>query len=185
VPPDQAPRLIVLNGPPGCGKSTLARMYADGHPLALNLDIDRIRALIGRWPDEPSAGLLARRIALAAARVHLAAGHDVVIPQFLGRPEFLEHAEQLAGETGAEFHEIVLMDTRENALRRFTERGRADLPPAEARGILDRAGGPDGLSAMYDRLTRVVASRPAARIVPTQAGQVEQAYRDLLAALGE
>ncbi|MGH3734721.1 MAG: AAA family ATPase [Micromonosporaceae bacterium] len=63
------PRLIVLNGPPGCGKSTIAEMYAERHPFALNLDIDRLRAQLGRWRDDPgAAGLLARRIALAAAR---------------------------------------------------------------------------------------------------------------------
>lgn len=32
-----------------------------------------------------AARLLARAIALSAARTHLAGGHDVVIPQFLGR----------------------------------------------------------------------------------------------------
>lgn len=48
-----------------------------------DLDIDRVRNMIGRWRDEPEiAGLLARSIALAAARTHLTAGHDVVIPQF-------------------------------------------------------------------------------------------------------
>lgn len=36
------------------------------------------------------------------------------------------------------------------------------------------------LSAMDDRPTSVVASRPAAKIVPTRDGQADQAYRDFL-----
>jgi hypothetical protein len=93
------PRMILLNGPPSCGKSTLARRYAQEHPLSLNLYVDRIRDLIGGWQDEPhTAGLLARALALATARTHLMAGYDVVIPQFLARAEFIEQIEQLAGE---------------------------------------------------------------------------------------
>jgi hypothetical protein len=65
------------------------------------------------------AGLLARAIAVAAAQIHLAAEHDVVIPQFLGRAEFLEQLKDLAHKAGADFIEIVLLDSRENALRRF------------------------------------------------------------------
>jgi predicted kinase len=178
--------MIVLNGPPGCGKSTLARMYADEHPLTLNLDIDRIRSLIGRWRDDPQAGgLLARAIALAAARTHLAAGHDVVIPQFLGRPAFLEQAEQVAEEAGASFHEIVLLDSKENSLHRFTERTRTGADPAhvEAQENIDRHGGLAELSAMYDRLMSVIAPRPAAIVVRTSSGQVDQAYRDFLRSL--
>lgn len=88
------PRLILLNGPPGSGKSTLPQRYVDDRPLALNLDIDWLRGLLGQWrADAHSAGLLARAIALAAARVHLAAGHDVVVPQFLGRREFIRQLE--------------------------------------------------------------------------------------------
>ena len=45
------PRLILLNGPPAVGKSTLAQRYADEHPPALNLDIGRIRSMLGRWRD--------------------------------------------------------------------------------------------------------------------------------------
>jgi hypothetical protein len=72
--------------------------------MALNLDIDRLRSSMGRWRDDPhTAGLLARAVALAAARVHLAAGHDVVIPQFLGRADFLEQLENLARESGGRF----------------------------------------------------------------------------------
>ena len=180
------PRLVVINGPPGCGKSTLAQMYVNAHLLSLNLDIDRVRNMIGRWRDEPEiAGLLARSIALAAARTHLTAGHDVVIPQFLGRAAFLEHLERLAHETGADFREIVLLDSKENTLRRFTERSRAAADPAhvEAHQMLERSGGLEELSAMYDRLLIVVASRPTARVVPVASGEVERAYRDLLGSL--
>ena len=66
--------LILLNGPPGGGKSTLARMYAEAHPLTLDLDIDLVRDMLGQWRSDPhSAGLLARAAVLAAARVHLTA----------------------------------------------------------------------------------------------------------------
>lgn len=33
-------RLIQLDGPPGAGKTTLARRYLADHPLALVVDID-------------------------------------------------------------------------------------------------------------------------------------------------
>jgi predicted kinase len=176
----------MLNGPPGCGKSTLAQMYVDEHPLALNLDIDRVRGLIGRWRDDPrAAGLLTRAIALAAARSHLAAGYDVVIPQFLGRPGFIEQAESLAREAGADFHEIVLLDSKENALRRLAERNRTASDPAHAGAQegLHRNVGRAELSVMYDRLLSVVASRPAAKVVTTASGHLAEAYRDFLSSL--
>jgi hypothetical protein len=79
-------RLILLNVPPGCGKSTMAQIYVNDHPLGLNLDIDRVRSLLGGWRANPqAAGLLARSIALAAALVHLSSCHDVIVPQRLGR----------------------------------------------------------------------------------------------------
>ena len=45
------PRFIHLNGPPGIGKSTVARAFAAEHPGVLNLDIDQVVALIGGWQD--------------------------------------------------------------------------------------------------------------------------------------
>jgi predicted kinase len=177
-------RLIVLNGPPGCGKSTLAQRYVDEHPLSLNLDIDRIRGLIGCWREDPAAaGVLAREIALSAARTHLAAGHDVVIPQFVARLEFLNRIELFAAECSADFHEVVLLPGKAEALRRFAERTRAaaDLAHIEAH---EMAGGVEGLSAMYDRLLAVVEVRPRAKIVPSAVGEIDRTYEDFIAALG-
>jgi hypothetical protein len=64
------------------------------------------------------------------------------------------------------------LDTKENALHRFIERGRAPDDPSAAE-----------LVAMYDRLRSVVASRPTATVVHTTTGQVDRAYRDILAQL--
>jgi predicted kinase len=179
----EVPRLLLLNGPPACGKSTLARRYVDEHPLALNLDVDRLRSLIGRWRDDPhAAGLLAREVALAAARTHLASEHDVVVPQFLGRTTFVEQLECLARGVGATFHEIVLLDSKENMLRRFTERSRVTTDPShvEAQEMIERSDGFDDLSVMYDRLMTVIAARPGTRIVHVEEGMVDLTYQAVL-----
>ncbi|GAA1582378.1 AAA family ATPase [Actinoplanes couchii] len=162
-------RLILLNGPAACGKSAIARMFAERHPLALTLDVDRIRDLIGGWREQPGpAGLLARDIALAAARTHLLSGYDVVIPQLLARPAFIEQAEALAAELGCTFHEVVLTDTRENALRRCADRDGA--APAE-------------IGELYDRLIALLPTRPNARLVASHEGEIERTYQDFRYAL--
>jgi len=74
-------RLIHLNGPPGIGKSTLARRYAAEHPGVLNCDIDVLRTLIGGWDtDFGRAGALIRPAAHAGLE-HLLADrpHAVVL----------------------------------------------------------------------------------------------------------
>ncbi|HEY0500622.1 MAG TPA: AAA family ATPase [Kutzneria sp.] len=163
--------LLLLNGPPGVGKSTVAARYVDDHPLALNLDIDLLRAQLGRWPEDPGrAGLLARDLAVAAARTHLLAGHDVVVPQFLARPEFIDRLAALAASVDTAFVEVILLDSKENTLRRFQERDDTS-----------KAVDPLELSTMYDRLLALAADRPWAKVIPTT--DVTQTYARLLAVL--
>ena len=99
------PKLVLLNGPPAVGKSTLARRYADDRPLTLVLEIDVVRGLLGAWLEDPQrSGWAARMIALGMARTHLEAGHDVIVPQLLTRREFVEMLREETEASGATFY---------------------------------------------------------------------------------
>lgn len=141
---DSARASIHVNGPPGIGKSTLAQMYVDEHPLVLNLDIDQVRCLPGGWRERfGEAGELVRPIALGMAASHLRAGYDVVMPQFLGRASEIERFAAVAHENSAHFAELVVMDTKERSIGRFDGRGAADGLPwhADVKELVGRPGG--------------------------------------------
>lgn len=179
-------RLVLVNGAPGSGKSTLARRYVEEHPLALALDIDVVRGMLGRWLDSPvEAGLLARRMALEMARVQLTARRDVLVPQFLGRLDFVLELERLCGQVGADFVEVVLLSSRDDAVARFVRRAARPETAVhrDAQALLERSGGLGELPLLYDRLLQVVADRPRTHPVWIVDGDVELAYRDLLAVL--
>jgi predicted kinase len=177
------PRLLLINGLPGSGKSTLAARYVVDRPLALCLDIDVVRGLLGSWQEHPhDAGLLARQLAVAMGRVALQEGRDVVVPQFLGRPEFIGELEALARATSVEFVEVVLVEDPDVAVARLAQRAAGPMTAVQrdAHVMLDRAGGLGTVPELHRRLHEVLAGRPRTRRVEPVPGDVEQTYRRLL-----
>ncbi|MFZ6003707.1 MAG: AAA family ATPase [Actinomycetota bacterium] len=176
-------RLILLNGPPGVGKSTIARRYLEDHPLTLLIEIDELRLAIGGWDEHEESKLLARVLALALARAHLGAGHDVVLPQYLARAEFIDELQAVASEVGAQFRHVLLADARQATTQRFRIR-RAELqagggvhPQADlAEGAIDAA-----IGEAERRLTDMAAERRDVSVVHLSAGD---GYTGVLAALG-
>jgi predicted kinase len=182
------PRLILINGLPGSGKSTVGRRYLDDHQLALVLDIDVIRSMLGRSLEEPNvSGLAARDLARAMAQTHLQAGHDVLVCQFLGRLEFVEVLNQLAAAVGVPFVEVVLVTTVDESAERFLRRSEETRRPedGDAAILLDRAEGTEALAEMYSRLEDVVRSRPNTLTVEVADGDVEETYLGLLRAIDD
>ncbi|GEP40180.1 hypothetical protein NPS01_38430 [Nocardioides psychrotolerans] len=184
-------RLLHLNGPPGIGKSTLARLYVADHSGVLNCDIDVLRTLVGGWEsDFGEAGALIRPAALAMIEAYLARGHDVVLPQMLTNPTELARFEASATAVGAQFVERFLMDTPAASVARFHRRG-AD-PGAEAhdpwhdqiRVIVATNGGDEALTRSHEALERLLPQRPAAVVIASADGEVAETYRSLLESLG-
>jgi hypothetical protein len=176
--------LILLNGPPASGKSTIAMEFVASRPLALNLDIDVVRGLLGGWLTQPTeAGLAARRLALAMARVHLAQGLDVIVPQLVARESFILELEKEARSCGARFVELVLTVDRDDALDRFAQRQASNVQThRDAQALVER-GGDVALGAMYDNLERLVASRPSAIRIDVVFDDLPETYRRVESAL--
>jgi AAA domain len=180
-------RLIHLNGPPGIGKSTLARRFVDAHPGVLNCDVDVLRALVGGWQsDFARAGALIRPAALAMIGAYLRNGNDVVLPQMVIDPFELGRFEQAATNVGEQFIERVLMDTASASAARFHRRGESDPEDSwhdHVRTVVGAQGGDAMLAHMHAALERLLEERPAAVVVISTEGELEQTYRSLIETL--
>lgn len=176
------PKLILLNGPCGIGKSTLAQRYIDEHPMALNLDMDDIRAMLGRWRTEKERSVVQKfKLAYSMTEIQLRAGYDVVVPNVL-QTEALEQFANIAENSGAIVCEIALMAPKDEAIRRFIKRGQADGNPTGFRpgGVLETGGGIAKLEQMYDDLETTLASRTNHKVIEPIDGDIDATYSQII-----
>lgn len=180
---EKKPNLILLNGPLGIGKSTLAKYYAEQNPLSLAIDIDELRFTIGQFRERPEeSSEMAFAMAVEIGRVALLRGHDVVVAQILRQASQFELFEELAEETNAKLTEVLLHTPKDQAMERFVKRGQANGLPLGYKpdGLIGRNGGLARVEQMYDEMMELAEVRPQTQILESTEGEIEETYSKLL-----
>ncbi|MGA0567437.1 AAA family ATPase [Rathayibacter sp. KR2-224] len=175
-------RVVLINGAPGSGKSTVAHALATHRRMALALDVDQLKHSIGGWEEDPNgSGLHARRLALALVDEQLRSGHDVFVGQYLARTAFIEALQDAAERGSASFHEFVLDVDPERLAHRLDRR--AQSPSRPEHGVNSRLVGPTDALRLVQSLAGLRTSRPSAIWIDGN-GTLEETVASISAAIG-
>jgi predicted kinase len=120
-------KLVILNGPSGVGKSTLAERLHRDMPLSVLIEVDAWRRFISGYREHKEESLtLAYRFSLAAAEACLEAGRSVIVDKaVLDADPFLDSLYALGTKHTADIREFLLIARKETLLKRADERGLA------------------------------------------------------------
>jgi predicted kinase len=124
--------LIVLTGPPGAGKTTVAPAVADAFAMAVHLRADEFwHAIHKPWVAPYLAGserqnAVVMDAATAAACRYALGGYAVVLDGIVG-PWFIDVFIDAATAAGLALHYVILRPTSEIALARATARRAGEL----------------------------------------------------------
>jgi predicted kinase len=169
------PKLIILNGPCGIGKNTIAEIYKKEHHNTLVADIDKTRRSIPNYREQREKSYEeACKLAFFEVEENLSKGRDVIVPSKIKRPEVLDTFGKIAQKNGADFYEFVLWTTKEDALKRAIERG------FKPNSLLQE----DRLEGMYDELEEMLKNRPNVLLINSKDGEIAKTYSEIVKFLG-
>jgi predicted kinase len=127
------PKVILINGFAGSGKTTLAKMYVDNHPLSMVLEGDELIVNIGNWVDhEDAARKMVFELTKSIIVTMLKMGRDIIIPYLVTNSDDINKIEKIVRKHNADFFEFYLATNKKHAIQRLLNRGtwgEAGLPP--------------------------------------------------------
>jgi len=118
------------------------------------------------------------------ADAHLRAGHDVIVPQYLGRTELIDALAHLAQRRHVGFVEILVMDSGSAVTERFRER-RVQLSTSgrpHPQADVGERGLPAAITEAFDRLRSVETARARTHVITVTDGidSADRALREVV-----
>lgn len=151
-------KLILINGPTGVGKSTIAQKVHQSYPLSFLLDIDAQRRYISEYREHPAESReLVLKLSIAIVENYLQSGHDIIIDKVLTDVAVVEKFVELGKKYGAEVFEFILNTDKEILIARAEERGY--IPGSMLT--------PEKVPEFWDRIQKYITERPNAVVVET------------------
>lgn len=170
-------KVILINGFAGSGKSTIARIYVDNHPLSMVIEGDELIVNIGNWLDnEDKARDLTFALTKSMIGTAIKRGHDVVVPYLVTNADEVAEIEQIVADTGSSFYECYLAINKDRAIQRLFNRGtwgEAELPPL-TKNDLPR------ITELYNHMEAALNNRPNQIHINIKEGSPIETYRELL-----
>lgn len=120
------PTLIILGGPMGSGKTTVAKQLHQQIPQTALLGIDRIKWTLSGFTRTKEENALTGRVVLAMAEEYLKHDKNVILDQGFMNEEYLKPYQELAKKYDAKTHIYQLEAPQEELLRRLNNR---EKPP--------------------------------------------------------
>lgn len=118
-------KLVIINGSPAAGKTTLAEKLHTTLPMSLLADVDNWRRLISGWRDKREESLhLAYEFTLAAVDAYLQTGNDVIVDKaILSDDTVIDALIQSGKKHKAEIYEFIFTAERQVIIERAQQRG--------------------------------------------------------------
>ena len=168
-------KIIIINGPCGIGKSTIAVKLHEAIPLSFLLNIDDQRRLFSHYREKQEESREASlRISETIISTCLKMQHDVIIDKMLFKPQVIDSYYEIAKQNGAEVKEIILWASKEVVMKRANERG----------WIKDSLLTPEKCEFFWHQIDEIKDKRPNAVIIDTSNSSEDETYMKIRKELG-
>ena len=149
-------RIIIINGPTGVGKSTVAKLWHEQEPMSFLLNVDEVRRGISHYVEyRQESGALSHAIGRSIIRTVFENGRDVILEQCMIHQDVIDAYRAVADEFSADIHEYILWAPKALVLERAHARGYHEG------GLLT----PEKCEELWEKINALKSQRPQAKLI--------------------